>query len=221
MPAYRFRTPHPKLHIGKLICLARNYYKHAEEMHASVTTKPLVFLKPSSAVIFNHDSIVYPKISNCLHHEVELGVVIGNTVRQTTEKNALDAVVGYLVGLDITARDLQNEAKKHGWPWSIPKGFDTFAPLSDVILKKDIQNPNNLAISLAVNGKIRQESNTRFMVHTVEQIISYLSSIMTLYPGDLILTGTPEGVDEITMGDHLKAYLDNQCMLEVDVKAAE
>ena len=203
--------------IGKLICLARSYKKHAQEMKSDVTEDPLFFLKPASAVIFNGESIVKPEMSKCLHHEVELGVVIGERCKNVSQKEALDYVLGYLVALDITARDIQSEAKKKGFPWDIAKGFDTFAPISDVVLKEDVPDPNNLDISLKVNGKIRQSSNTNNMIYSVERIIEFISLIMTLEPGDLIMTGTPEGVGEIVSGDILEAELRNICSLKVNV----
>ena len=126
--------------------------------------------------------------------------------------------MGYVVCLDITARDIQSMYKQKGWPWGIAKGFDTFAPISDVVLKKDVINPNDLDISLTVNGDLRQSSNTGNMVFSVEKIIEFISSIMTLEKGDLIMTGTPEGVGEIVEGDVLEAELNGLCSLKVDVK---
>ncbi|HEC71973.1 MAG TPA: FAA hydrolase family protein [Thermoplasmatales archaeon] len=204
--------------IGKLVCLARTYKKHADEMKSKVPEEPLLFLKPVSSVIFDGESIVYPSISKCLHHEVELGVVIGKKCKDITRDTALDCILGYCVCLDITARDIQSVAKKNGWPWSIAKGFDTFAPISNIVLKERCVNPNNLDISLKVNGTVRQSSNTKNMVFSVEEIIEFISSIMTLEPGDLIMTGTPEGVGEIHRGDVLEAELGGICFLKVDVK---
>ncbi|OGS41030.1 MAG: acylpyruvase [Euryarchaeota archaeon RBG_13_31_8] len=207
-----------KVTIGKLVCLARTYRKHAEEMHTTVTKDPLLFLKPASSVIFNGESILIPKMSKCLHHEVELGIVIGKKCKNVKQKDALDFILGYCVALDITARDIQDEAKKNGWPWSIAKGFDTFAPISEVVLKEKIKDPNNLDLLLKVNGEIKQNSNTKYMIYSVEKIIEFISSIMTLEDGDLILTGTPEGVGEITKGDILEANLGTFCFLKVDVR---
>ena len=203
--------------IGKLICLSRTYKKHAEEMNSSVTEDPLFFLKPASAVIFNGESIIKPEMSKCLHHEVELGVVIGERCKNASQKDALDYVLGYLVALDVTARDIQSEAKKKGWPWDIAKGFDTFAPISDVVLKEEVPDPNNLDISLKVNGELRQSSNTNNMIYSVERIIEFISEIMTLDAGDLIMTGTPEGVGEIVPGDIIEAELGEICSLNVNV----
>lgn len=219
MPSYIFKENGIKdIAIGKLVCLARTYKKHAQEMYSNLTEDPLLFLKPASSVIFDGESIIIPKMSNCLHHEVELGVVIGKTCKNVSQKEALGYVLGYCLVLDITARDIQTEAKKNGWPWSIAKGFDTFAPISEVVLKENVSNPNNLDLSLKVNGETRQSSNTKYMIYSVERIIEFISEIMTLENGDLIMTGTPEGVGEIAAGDIIEAELGNICYLKLDVR---
>jgi 2-keto-4-pentenoate hydratase/2-oxohepta-3-ene-1,7-dioic acid hydratase in catechol pathway len=219
MKNYKFKDKiNRDLKIGKLVCLARTYKKHAEEMKSKVPDDPILFLKPASSVIFNRDKIKYPKQSKSVHHEVEFGVVINKNCKNVKKDEALDFVLGYCICLDITARDIQSEMKKKGYPWSIAKGFDTFAPISDVVLKQDVDNPNNLDINLKVNGKIRQKSNTNNMIFSIEQIIEFISKVMTLEPGDLIMTGTPEGVGEIKPGDVLEAKLDNLCSLSVSVE---
>ena len=218
MPNYRFQNYSKQVRIGKIICLARTYREHAKEMNTTVTKDPLLFLKPDTSVIFNHGTILIPSKSHCLHHEVELGVVIEKNGKHISQETAMDYVLGYLVALDITARDLQSEAKKNGWPWAIAKGFDTFAPLSDVVLKERVPNPKNLDLELKIKGAIKQKENTNQMIYSVERIISFISEIMTLERGDLILTGTPEGVGEIKEGDVLEARLDSLCSLTVDVK---
>jgi len=218
MANYRFKNSEKKIRIGKIIGLARTYREHATEMQAEITEDPLLFLKPESAVIFNNETIRIPTMSKNLHHEVELGIVIGKTARHISQKHALDYVLGYVVVLDITARDIQSEAKKNGWPWTIAKGFDTFAPISDVVLKDEISDPNNLDLILTVNNQTKQQSNTKYMVYSVERIIEFVSSVMTLKRGDLIMTGTPSGVGEIVEGDALEARLGNYCVLSVDVR---
>lgn len=204
--------------IGKIVCLAQTYKKHAEEMNSHITKNPILFLKPSSSVIFNNNSIIIPSESKCLHHEVELGIVIGKKCKKISHNDAPKYILGYLLALDITARDIQTEAKKNGWPWAIAKGFDTFAPISKMVLKNKIDNPNNIEISLKVNGAIKQKSNTNNMIYSVEKIIEFISKIMTLEKGDLIMTGTPEGVGEIHEGDIIEAKLGNLCSLKIDVK---
>ena len=204
--------------IGKLICLARTYKKHAHEMNSDIPKEPIIFLKPSSSVIFDGESIQIPKISKCIHHEVELAVIIAKKCKNVLKKDSMDYVLGYAIALDITARDLQTKLKKKGWPWSIAKSFDTFTPISDVILKKYVSNPQNLDITLKVNDEIKQKSNTCNMIFTIEDIIVYISQIMTLEPGDLIMTGTPEGIGEIVAGDILEANLGNLLTLKVNVR---
>lgn len=218
MTYYRFQDTTKQVRIGKIVCLARTYKEHAREMNTTVTEDPLLFLKPASSVIFDQGTIIIPAASHCLHHEVELGVIIGKKGKHISEKKALDHVLGYLVALDITARDIQSTAKKNSWPWAIAKGFDTFAPLSDAVLKEKVPHPQDLPLMLKINGAIRQNANTNQMIYTLERIISFISEVMTLERGDLILTGTPEGVGEIKEGDVLEASLGSVCRFTVDVK---
>jgi 2-keto-4-pentenoate hydratase/2-oxohepta-3-ene-1,7-dioic acid hydratase in catechol pathway len=187
-------------------------------MNTIVTEDPLLFLKPASSVIFNSGTIIIPRRSQCLHHEVELGIIIGKKGKHIPEQKALHHVLGYLVALDITARDIQSVAKKNGWPWGIAKGFDTFAPLSDAVLKERVPNPQNLDLEFKINGALKQRANTNQMIYSLERIISFISEIMSLERGDLILTGTPEGVGEIKEGDLLEARLGSLCSLTVDVQ---
>lgn len=218
MNTYRIQGSERRLAVGKIIGLARTYRAHATEMHAEVTEEPILFLKPESSVIQDGGSVIIPKMSSCLHHEVELGVVIGRGGKAIPEASARSYVLGYLVGLDITARDIQSQAKKNGWPWAIGKGFDTFAPLSSVAPAQLIPDPRNLFLSLRINGIVKQQANTSLMIYSIDHIIAFVSSIMTLREGDLILTGTPEGVGELHEGDVLEASLDRYCSLRVDVR---
>ncbi len=218
MTYYKFQDSEKHVRIGKIICLARTYAEHAREMNATITEDPLLFLKPTSSVIYDHGTIIIPKRSQCLHHEVELGIILGKKGKYICEEKAMQYVLGYLVALDITARDIQSVSKKNGWPWAIAKGFDTFAPLSDAVTKEKVPDPQNLDLMLKINGIVKQSANTNQMIYSIERIISFISEIMTLEPGDLILTGTPEGVGEIKEGDVLEAQLDSLCSLTVDVK---
>jgi len=218
MTYYKFQDSEKHVRIGKIICLARTYAEHAREMNATITEDPLLFLKPTSSVIYDHGTIIIPKRSQCLHHEVELGIILGKKGKNIREEKAMQYVLGYLVALDITARDIQSVSKKNGWPWAIAKGFDTFAPLSDAVTKEKVPDPQNLDLMLKINGTVKQSANTNQMIYSIERIISFISEIMTLEPGDLILTGTPEGVGEIKEGDILEAQLDSLCRLTIDVK---
>jgi len=191
--------------IGKLLCIGRNYAEHADEMDSDVPDEPMVFLKPASAVIRGGDTIQLPPQSQDVHHEVELVAVIGKEGRNVPTEEALDYVAGYAVGLDITARDLQSEAKANQHPWSVAKGFDTFAPLGPLASTEAVGDPQELTLRLDVNGETRQESHTRHMIFSVADLVHYCSQIFTLMPGDLLYTGTPSGVGPIMGGDELEA----------------
>lgn len=217
MPYYHLDNYPHKVKIENIFCLARTYSDHAKEMGAEVTPEPLLFLKPTNAVIFNNQSVVIPKRSKLLHHEVELGVIMAEKGKNIPKNTALDKVLGYLLAFDITARDIQQEAKSHGWPWTISKGFDTFCPISKVVLKQEVPEPNKLDLTLKVNGEVRQRSNTKKMIFQVEEIIEFVSEIMTLQRGDMILTGTPKGVGRLRKGDIIEGQLSDICSLKVNV----
>jgi 2-keto-4-pentenoate hydratase/2-oxohepta-3-ene-1,7-dioic acid hydratase in catechol pathway len=208
------------IRVEKIFCLGRNYVAHAMEMSAEVGNTPVVFLKPPTALVEDGASVVIPRLARELHHEVEMVVLIGKGGKYILKENAYDHVAGYAVGLDMTLRDLQAEAKKKGLPWSVAKGFDTSAPISTVVNKSQVRDPHNLNISLKVNGQLRQQSNTRHMVFQTDTVIAFLSSIFTLEPGDLIFTGTPEGVGAVYPGDILEAELESVGRLRVTVAKA-
>ncbi|KAI8341788.1 hypothetical protein BC941DRAFT_414456 [Chlamydoabsidia padenii] len=183
-----------------IIAIGRNYSEHAKELGNAVPTSPFYFLKPTSSYLANGGTIEIP--NGCqVHHEIELAVVIGKTGRDIKKSNAMDYVAGYALAIDLTARNVQNEAKKKGMPWTIAKGFDTFTPISEFIPKESINNPSDVNIWIKVNGAYRQNGNTKDMIFDVASLIEYVSSIMTLQEGDVMLTGTPKGVSEIVSGD--------------------
>lgn len=198
----------PNLEIDNIYCIGRNYVEHARELNNEPPSQPLVFLKPSSSVIYDGDQIQLPSQSNNVHHEVELVVAVGKGGKNIPKENAMEHVAGYAVGIDVTARDIQRQAKDNAHPWVVAKGFDTFAPLSSFVEKDRISDPQNIDLQIAVNGEIRQSDNTELMIFPVAELIHYLSTIFTLQPGDLIFTGTPKGVSPITSGDQIKASLD-------------
>ncbi len=193
--------------VNKVFCLGRNYAEHAREMDAEIPKKPVVFLKPATAVIGNREPIRFPSISKVLHHEVELVAVIGKGGKSITASAAREHILGYAAGLDMTLRDLQDEAKKKGLPWSVAKGFDTSAPVSPVVPASRIPDPANLNIVCRVNGIVRQQSSTSRMIFPISSIVEFISSIFTLEEGDLIFTGTPEGVGQVFVGDTVEAEL--------------
>ena len=185
----------PPVSPGKIICLGRNYAAHAAEHKVDVPEVPLLFLKPPSAVVGHQASIVIPPQSQQVEQEAELCVVIGKSGRWIPPEDALNYVVGYTVADDVTARDLQHKDGQ----WTRAKGFDTFCPIGPWI-ETDF-DPADSMITCHVNGEMRQMASTRDMIFNVRQIIAYISSIMSLEPGDLILTGTPAGVGPINPAD--------------------
>ena len=193
--------------VGNIFCVGRNYSEHAKEMHSDIPDHPMIFLKPSSAIIANGENIIRPKISNLLHHEVELVVAIGKPGKNIACSKAYDHIIGYAIGLDMTLRDIQNESKKQGTPWTVAKGFDTSAPISEIIPVVNIPNPHELTITCKVNGALRQKGSTGDMIFKIDILVEYTSSIFTLEAGDLIFTGTPVGVSEVKPGDTIEAEL--------------
>lgn len=208
MKALNLHASGISLPVGKILCLGRNYANHAKEMNSELPSIPVVFLKPASSIIYNGEDIVKPPFSNDMHHEVELVVAIAKAGNHINEADALNYVLGYGVGLDMTLRDVQAEAKKKGDPWFTAKGFHTSAALSDIIPAGRIPDPQNLRIRCLVNGQSRQNSSTRDMIFSVRSIISYLSTVVELEAGDLIYTGTPEGVGTVHDGDRIEAELE-------------
>jgi 2-keto-4-pentenoate hydratase/2-oxohepta-3-ene-1,7-dioic acid hydratase in catechol pathway len=203
--------------VGKLLCIGRNYADHAAEMERDVPDEPMVFLKPATALIRSGGTVRLPPQSQNVHHEVELVAVIGTEGRDIAPSAALDHVAAYAVGLDITARDLQNEAKAQRHPWSVAKGFDTFAPLGPLTPAADLEDPQALRLSLRCGDATRQEASTRDMIFSVADLVAYCSRIFTLEPGDLLYTGTPSGVDAIEDGDVLEATASGLAPLRVRV----
>ena len=196
-----------KIPINTIFCVGQNYAEHAKEMGSSVADTPVIFLKPSNAVIENGTPIILPKQSTNVHHEVELTVLIGKAGRNIPRSEALSHVAGYGVGLDMTMRDVQTAAKKSGQPWSIAKGFYTSAPLSSFVEAGAVRDPHDLDLSLKVNGQLRQHTSTSKMNFKVEDLIVFLSSVFSLDEGDIIYTGTPEGVAQVVVGDQLVAEI--------------
>ncbi len=195
------------MQFGSVYCIGRNYAKHAREMNSEVPDHPVVFLKPRSSIIFKDQAIYIPANTANVHHEVELVILIGKTVKNISESEALSAIKAFGIGLDMTARDLQTDAKKNGLPWSLAKGMDTFAPIGNLIEYSPETDLQNLGIEVKVNDEVRQSGNTSDMIFSVSELISYLSKYYTLTPGDLIFTGTPEGVSAISQGDVIEASL--------------
>jgi 5-carboxymethyl-2-hydroxymuconate isomerase len=204
--------------IGKILCIGRNYADHIKELGNEMPERPVIFMKPASSVIGEGEQIVIPSYSSECHHEAELALLIGSGGKDIPAGEAMQHIAGYGVAIDLTLRDVQAELKKKGLPWEIAKGFDTACPLSAFVPADSIAAPQDLRITLSVNGEPRQDGSTALMMHRIPELLSYLSSIFTLEPGDLILTGTPAGVGPIKSGDHLVAEISGVGKLSVSVR---
>ncbi len=207
MGTVRIEGSSEEIAVGTIFCLGRNYREHAREMGAEVPSEPVIFLKPTTALLEIGEPILLPTFSSDIHHEVEMVVLIGREGRDIPRSEAMEHVVGYGVGLDLTARDVQALAKSKGLPWAVAKGFDGSAPVSRFVRAADVLDPHALDISLLRNGAVRQSANTSQMIFRVDETIAWLSTIFTLMPGDLIFTGTPEGVGPIVPGDEIEIRL--------------
>lgn len=207
--------------INTLFCIGRNYAEHAKELNNPVPELPVVFTKPINTVIYDGGEILIPgSLTQDVHHEVEMVVAIGKYGKNISINEAMDYVLGYGVGIDVTARDVQGVLKSKAHPWTLAKGMDTFAPIGNFVDKESITSPDNLDIELAVNGEIRQKGTTSDMIFSVSALISFLSQYCALNKGDLIFTGTPAGVGKLNDGDQITAVLGNGLSrLEVSVRS--
>ena len=198
---------------SKILCIGRNYVAHAKEHGAEVPDVPMLFLKPPSAIIGPGDPIILPPQSQQVEHEAELVIVFGKRGRWIAPEDTLDYVLGYTIGNDVTARDLQ----RRDGQWSRAKGFDTFCPIGPWI--ETAFDPADALVSCNVNGEMRQMGSTRDMVFTIRQLVAYASSIMTLEPGDLLFTGTPAGVSPLKAGDIVEVSIEGIGALRNPVNA--
>jgi fumarylpyruvate hydrolase len=194
--------------VARVYCVGRNYAEHSIEMgHDPDREPPFFFMKPADAVV-PPGRLPFPTGTGELHHEIELVVALGEGGRDIPAERALDYVFGYAVGLDMTRRDLQAAAKKAGRPWDMAKGFDQSAPTGSIRTVEDIGHPTEGAVWLRINGEPRQEGDLEQQIWTVPETIGYLSTLVTLRPGDLIMTGTPKGVGRVEPGDHLEGHIE-------------
>ena len=201
----------------KIICIGRNYVEHIEELGNERPDEPIFFLKPNTALLKNNDPFFHPDFSDDIHYEVELLVKIKKEGKSINKEFASEYYDEIGLGVDFTARDLQTKAKDKGRPWEIAKAFNDSAPVSDFVSKEsyDIKDTN---FRLEKNGEIVQDGNTSLMLWTVDEIISYVSQFILLKIGDIIFTGTPKGVGQVKIGDHLVGYLEDKKMLDFEVK---
>lgn len=195
--------------VGNIYCIGRNYAAHAAELNNPKPDKPIVFSKPTTAILHDGDTLVLPAGIGEIHHEVELVVLLNGGGRNIPAEQAMQYVEAYAVGIDVTARDLQQKLKAAGHPWLIAKGYDGFAPVSEFIPADQTGDADALTITLDINGKRVQSGRVKDMLFSLPELIGYLSSIFSLRAGDLIFTGTPEGVGPLHRADQLLATLSN------------
>ena len=217
MNTIKIKNNSEEIPVGKIVCVGRNYAEHIKEMGSAAPKLPMYFMKPASTLIHSGENIIHPSYSNNLHHEVELVLLIGETIKDADDAAAEKAIIGYGVGLDMTLRDLQQQCKENGTPWEIAKSFDTCAVLSEFVLKNNYNLLGDEKITLSVNDKVRQNSSLEHMIFSAVEIVKYISSRITLHKGDLIYTGTPEGVGKVERGDIIKASIEGIGSLESKV----
>ena len=202
----------------KIICVGRNYLDHAKELGNKIPTSPLFFLKPDTAIQPKGHPFFIPDFSNNIHFEVELVVKISKNGKNIDEKFAHKYYNEIGIGIDFTARDIQEECKKNGLPWERAKGFDGSAQISNEFINKELLILNDINFSLSLNNSIMQTGNSKNMIFSFDQIISYISKYYTLRAGDLIYTGTPSGVGKVERGDSLSCFINSNEMLKVNIK---
>lgn len=203
--------------VGKIVCLGRNYVDHIRELGNQVPDRPVLFIKPASSIIGAGEQVIIPPYSRECHHEVELAVLIGRRAKELSEESAMEYVAGYGVAIDLTLRDVQDELKKKGLPWEVAKGFDTACPLSDFVPADQVADPHDLRLIMQVNGEVRQDGSTAWMMRRIPQILREITAVFTLDEGDVVLTGTPAGVSAVRSGDRLRAEIQGVGSLEVTV----
>ncbi|UPY38092.1 fumarylacetoacetate hydrolase family protein [Sediminicoccus sp. KRV36] len=204
--------------VRRIFCVGRNYAEHAIEMGSDPTREPpFYFTKPADALVINGADMPYPTVTKSLHHEMELVVAIGIGGKNIAIADALKHVWGYCAGLDMTRRDIQNEAKKTGRPWDMGKGFDLSAPMGTLIPAAGF-DPSRGKIELKVNGKVTQTSDLSKLIWSVPEVIANLSELVELAPGDLIMTGTPEGVAAVVRGDVLEGFVEGPGGTRLEVR---
>jgi acylpyruvate hydrolase len=202
----------------KIIAIGRNYAAHVKELNNPIPTSPVIFLKPDTAILKDNKPFYLPDFSSDIHYELEVVLKVCKEGKHISEKFASNYYEELGLGIDFTARDIQNIHKEKGLPWELAKAFDNSAAISSFVPKSAISNIYALDFELQINGQIRQSGNTRNILFSFEKIISFVSQYITLKKGDLIFTGTPEGVGQIHQGDKLEAWLSGQQLLNFDIK---
>ncbi len=202
----------------KIICIGRNYAEHAKELNNPVPTVPVIFMKPDTAILKDNKPFYHPDFSNDIHHELEIVLKIAKEGKHIAEKFAHKYYNEIGLGIDFTARDIQQKHKEKGLPWELAKSFDHSAPISHFIPKDQFKDLYQLNFHLELNGQTVQKGNTSDLLFQFEKLIAFVSQYITLKKGDLIFTGTPEGVGKVNIGDHLVGYLEGEKLLDFVIK---
>jgi 2-keto-4-pentenoate hydratase/2-oxohepta-3-ene-1,7-dioic acid hydratase in catechol pathway len=202
----------------KIIAIGRNYAEHAKELNNPVPTIPVIFSKPDTALLKDNKPFYHPDFSEDIHHEIEIVLKVSKEGKHINEKFAASYYEEIALGIDFTARDIQQRHKEKGLPWELAKAFDSSAPVSNFLPKAQFADVYNLNFKLDINGQTRQEGNTKNLLFSFEYIIAFVSKYITLKKGDLIFTGTPQGVAKVNIGDRLEGYLENEKLLDFLVK---
>ncbi len=202
----------------KIICIGRNYVAHAKELKNEVPTSPVFFMKPDTALLHKNSPFFYPDFTKDLHFETEIVVRINKNGRHIAPEFACNYYNEVSVGIDFTARDLQNKCKSKGLPWEMAKAFDQSAPIGNFVELSSLDNKDDIQFWLDINGERKQTGSTQNMIFNINEIIAYVSKFVTLRMGDFIFTGTPEGVGPTRIDDHFEAYIEGEKLLDFKVK---
>jgi 2-keto-4-pentenoate hydratase/2-oxohepta-3-ene-1,7-dioic acid hydratase in catechol pathway len=202
----------------KIIAIGRNYAEHAKELNNPIPSVPVIFMKPDTALLKDNKPFYHPEFSQDVHHEIEIVLKVSKEGKHISEKFAANYFEEIALGIDFTARDIQTKHKEKGLPWELAKAFDGSAPVSNFVPKAQFANMYNIGFNLDINGETRQQGNTKDLLFSFERIIAFVSQYITLKKGDLIFTGTPQGVAKVNIGDRLEGFLEGEKLLDFYVK---
>src|SRR5439155_5790285 len=202
----------------KIFCVGRNYVAHADELGNEIPDEPIIFMKPKSALLQPHTPFYYPEFTNELHYECELVLRISKNGKYIQEKFASKYYDAVTVGIDFSARDIQNELKEKGLPWEKAKSWDNSAAVGKWILLSNIKSKKDINFCLYKNKELVQQSNSELMIHNFDEIVAYISTYFSVNIGDLVFTGTPAGVGELVVGDELEGFIEDESLMQLDIK---
>lgn len=216
---HRWRDGRPvDLPLGKIVCVGRNYAAHARELNNPVPETPLLFMKPATAACDLSQPLSLPADNGSVHFETELAVLVGAPLKQASEQQVRQGILGYALALDLTLRDLQSQLKAESHPWERAKAFDGACPLSVIVPAEELPDPAHIRFSLTLNGELQQQGDTGDMITPILALLAHISQTFTLLPGDLVLTGTPAGVGALQSGQQLKLDLNGRLTVETGVE---